>query len=234
LKATNSINEAKTISIKYTSPNSSLVKWFKKRFTLEEERSEFEKTHAKAGKKLSKKFYKKSNESSARKSDILDKIIFPSMVNLIYFFECVNATPKMKELFEKDIITLLDLRKVKDSAEGADRGMEPWVHTFEKNNFARLIYNIVSLDKEWEDKIDFRVAVLYQLQLIINAKVERLMKNEFGSEGQIAKSSKEDFDNVVGWLAMMAKSIPDDLEKDSNRKIVVLPEQEQLKNNMKK
>ena len=223
---TKSTHKAERNISKYYNPNEELILWLQKRQNLEQKRSNFHKSKKNAGKKLPNSFDKKIKESSARKSEILDKIIFPSMANLIYFFECVNATPKMKELFEKDIITLLDLRKVKDSAEGADRGMEPWVHTFEENNFARLIYNIVSLDKEWEDKIDFRVAVLYQLQLIINAKVERLMKNEFGSEGQITKSSKEDFDNVVGWLAMMAKSIPDDLEKDSNRKIVVPPEQE--------
>ena len=52
------------------------------------------------------------------------------------------------------------------------------------------------------------------------------MKNEFGDGNQIYKSAKEDFDNSVGWLAMMVKSIPDDLEKDSNRKIVASTEQD--------
>lgn len=211
---------------KYYNPNEGLVSMLQKRQNLEQERNEFYKSKKNAGKKLSNAFGRKIKESSARKSQILDEVIFPSMANLIYFFECVNATPKMKELFEKDIINLLDLRKVKDSVNLVNEGSVPWVHTFEENNFARLIYNIMSFDTEWKDKIDFRVAVLYQLQLIINAKVEHLMKNEFGSEGQIAKSSKVDFDNVVGWLAMMAKSIPDNLEKDSNRKIVVPPKQE--------
>jgi len=226
MKDNKSGHEAKNKSPKYYNPDSALIDWFQQRLELEEERSIFSKVKAKAGKKLPNTFNSKIKESAAKKSLLLDKIIFPSMTNLIYFFECVNSTPKMKELFERDLINLLDLRKVKDSVELADQGGKPWIHTFEENNFSRLILNVVSLDSEWKDKIDFRVAVLYQLQLIINAKVERLMKNEFGSEGQIAKSSKEDFDNVVGWLAMMAKSIPDDLEKDSNRKIVVSTEQD--------
>ena len=223
MKDTNSIRKAKINLPKYYNPDPMLVEWFRKRLALEEKRSKFSKEEAKAGKKLSNTFYKELKESGARKSEVLDKKIFQSMANLIYFFECIEITPKMRTIFEKDIIKLLDLKKTRDSAEAVGRGMDPWAYTFRENNLARLISNIVSQDIDNKDRIDFRIAILYQLQLIINDKVKRLMKNEFGFGGQIAKSSKEDFDNAAGWLAMMVKSIPDDFEEDYNRDIGFLP-----------
>jgi hypothetical protein len=63
-----------------------------------------------SGKELSNDDKKKFGKSDRMKVYIRDKIIFPSMANLIYFLETISVNPELKELFDDDLKDLFDLR----------------------------------------------------------------------------------------------------------------------------
>ncbi len=208
---------------KYSNPHPDLIDWFQKRLTLEHERKEF----AEKGQKPTNSFHNKIKSSGARKAEFLDEIIFPSMTNLIYFLEALEISPKLKKLFEKDLIKLLDPRFVKDNARGAEMGMNFSSHVFRWNNLARLVSNAVSLnyttEKEEEKVKNFRIALLYQIQSIIRDEVDYIFRKQFGYMGQVAKSAMKDFDSTMGWLAFAAKSISDEVDKEPDRAIGFAP-----------
>ena len=149
------------------------------------------------------------------------------MTNLIYFLEALEISPKLKKLFEKDLIKLLDPRFVKDNARGAEMGMNFSSHVFRWNNLARLVSNAVSLnyttEKEEEKVKNFRIALLYQIQSIIRDEVDYIFRKQFGYLGQVAKSAMKDFDSTMGWLAFAAKSISDEVDKEPDRAIGFAP-----------
>lgn len=221
-KDTNITYKEKNLNPKYFHPDEGLVNWFKERLELLEEKEEFE-LKKDAGEKLLNSFYKKMKASGARKTEILDKIIFPSMANLIYFFETITTSHSLQNLFEKDIKNLLDPRFTKDFAKSSDSSLVPASHQFRKNSMARLISNALSLKTEKKGKMfkSFKIALLFQLQSIIRDNVEMLFQEEYTSKSQITKSASKDFDNTIGWLAFLARSLSDDIDKEGERQIVV-------------
>jgi len=208
---------------KYSNPHPDLIDWFQKRLALEHERKEF----AEKGQKPTKSFHNKIKSSGARKAEFLDEIIFPSMTNLIYFLEALEISPKLKKLFEKDLIKLLDPRFVKDNARGAEMGMNFSSYAFRWNNLARLVSKAVSLNyttgKEEKTVKNFRIALLYQIQSIIRDEVDYIFRKQFGYMGQVTKSAMKDFDSTMGWLAFAAKSISDEVDNEPDRVIGFAP-----------
>jgi len=186
-----------------------------------------EKNLQKKGQKPTKSFHSKIKSSGARKAEFLDEIIFPSMANLIYFLEALEISPTLKKLFEKDLIKLLDPRFVKDEAKGMEMGMNFSSYAFRWNNLARLVSKAVSLnyttDKEEKSVKNFRIALIYQLQTIIRDEVYYIFKKQFGFMGQVTKSATKDFDNTIGWLALAAKSISEEFDKEPDRAIGFAP-----------
>lgn len=219
-KDTDITHEGKNLNPKYFHPDEDLVNWFKERLKLIQKKKEFQ-LKKDAGEKLPNSFYKKMKASGARKTEILDKIVFPSMANLIYFFEAITISPSLQNLFEKDIKNLLDPRFTKDFAKSSGSSLVTASHQFRKNSMARLISNALSLKTEKKEKMfkSFKIALLFQLQSIIRDNVEMLLQEEYTSESQITKSASEDFDNTIGWLAFLARSLSDDIDKEGERQI---------------
>lgn len=209
----------------YYNPDQRLVDWFRKRLELEQEKRQF-KDPKKRGQKPSNKFHKNMKESAARKVDVLDKIVFPSMANLMYFFEAIEISPDLKRLFEKDVKKLLDPKDTHRAAHSVSdmRFQSHW--EFRDNNLYRLLENALSLDfGEKGIKIDtknFRIALLYQLQCLILDSMDRLLQEEYGFFTQISQSALEDYRKAVGWLAFITKSTPD-VKEDHDRKIGFTP-----------
>lgn len=224
-KDTENTNEVKKKPPKYYNPDSSLTSWFQKRYELEKKKRDFEENKTE-GDKLPNSFYKELKESAARKFEILDKIVFPSMANLVYFLEALEISPTLKNLFEKDLIKLLDPRFVKDDAKTRDMGMNSSSYVFRWNNLARLVSKAVSINnvRRRGDTIkDFRVALLYQLQSIINDEVSHILERNYGFSGQITKSAMKDFGNTLGWFALLAKSVSEEADQDPDRALGFAP-----------
>ncbi len=223
VRVTHTKHKESIINPKYSNPHPDLIDWFQKRLTLEHERKEF----AEKGQKPTKSFHSKIKSSGARKAEFLDEIIFPSMANLIYFLEALEISPTLKKLFEKDLIKLLDPRFVKYEAKGMEMGMNMSSYVFRWNNLARLVSKAVSLnyttDKEEKSVKNFRIALIYQLQTIIRDEVKYIFEKQFGYMSQVTKSAMKDFGNTIGWLALAAKSISEEFEKEPDRAIGFAP-----------
>ncbi len=216
----NIMTNAKSESSKYTNPDEKLVAWLQKRLKLEDEIRDMNEEKD-AGKTIVNSIYSRKKESNARKSDILDQIIFPSMANLIYFFETLEKNSEVKKSFEKPLIDLLNPQFTAEHVRKGEIGMPgSTLHMFRNNNLKRLVSNMISIDYEKNDEIlrDFRIALLYQLQLITYDAVKEIFKKEYGVFGQITKSVKEDFEKTIGWLALIAKSGSNEL-KGQNREM---------------
>ena len=212
------MNEEVVSIPKFHNPHPDLIDWFQKRLILEHERKDF----IQKGEKPTNSFHNRLKSSGARKTELLDELIFPAMTNLIFFFEALEISPTLKKLFEKDLIKLLDPRFVKGDVKSREMGMNTsGYYAFRWNNFTRLVSNAVSLDVGTKKApIDnFRISLIYQLQGIIRYEVGRLTEREYGWSGQITKSVTEDIDKVMGWLAFLAKSVSEQADKEPDRVI---------------
>lgn len=98
------VNDAFAYDQPYT-PNASLVKYFFERLQLETERQYL----TLDGKELPQEKKKALHNSERMKNYILNKIVFPSMANLLFFFESVSRDDNLHELFKDDLVELLEL-----------------------------------------------------------------------------------------------------------------------------
>jgi|GEM_PF-6791593 len=221
-KDTKSTQKADDLEIIYYNPDSRMVEWFRKRLILEQEK----KRHRNNGSKPSNKFHKEMKESAARKVEILDKVVFPAMTDLMYFFEALEVSSDLKQLFEKDVKKLLDARFTNKMSDLASDARFQSFYRFRNNNLYRLLSNILSLDfGETGIEIDtknFRIGLLYQLQCLILDSMDGILEEEYGFFSQVSKSAMKDYRSAVGWLAFIAKSISDD-SIDYDRKIGFVP-----------
>lgn len=223
MKSTKITHKASSKETKYYKPDEALVRWFSERLEFEKERKQLQ-SRKKAGGKLPNSFQKKLNNSSARKADILSDIVFPSMANLIYFFEAITMSPQLDKIFEKDLIDLLDPRSTKKAAEWRSESSTPQTSfIFRRNNFARLISAIVMVDRfmleDGKPVKDFRISLLYQMMSIINDKMRAFFESEYGYVNQITKSALTNFQDILGWLALAASVTDDNSNKIPDRDI---------------
>lgn len=228
MESTESMPEPIQEYTKYGQPDEDLVSWFYERLELEKERKQYQHT-IKGGGKLPNSLQKKLNTSAARKGELLNDIIFPSLANLIYFFEGLTFSPNLTKVFEKDLVDLLDPRSSKKSADDRIKGLGMnTTYVFHKNNLARLIAAIVQVDslmiqgKEKPPK-DFRYALMYQIMSIIHDKMQHFFTDEYGWVNQITISAHNDLGAVLGWMALVASVSNDKSEQKQDRGIGFLP-----------
>lgn len=239
MKSTNSKSSPAQDYQKYYQPDEDLVSWFYERLELEKERKQFQ-SRVKGGGKLPNSLQKRLNSSSARKVDLLDEILFPSLANLIYFFEGIAMSPNLNKFFEKDLIDLLGPRWAKKWADERIKGLGMQTSSvFKGNNLARLIAAIVRVDslmiqEDRKPAKDFRFALMYQLMSIIHDKMQNFFTDEYGFVNQITISAHNDLGAVLGWMALVASVSDDKSEQKSDRGLGFLPITLQKTSNLRK
>jgi len=81
--------------------------------------------------------------------------------------------------------------------------------TFRKNNLARLLNAMLEIPmKNFPDQQlveDFRIGLMYQILNIIGDKMDTLFSHEY-SFNQIWKSFWDDYQRMLGWLALLTRS----------------------------
>jgi hypothetical protein len=129
------------------------------------------------------------------KKRILENIIFPSMANLIFFFESVDEDKILEETFKDEIEDLLGIRRTDPSLN--NYGIFFW----------RLVSAIISIDSR-HDKQDFRLKLTHQLHEIICKKVNVMigifLKNEDAKE-----KVRQDMTGAMAWTEMIAADVKD-------------------------
>lgn len=212
LKQSNSIGEGKSYI-----PDETIVNFIQGWLQLHKKKAVL----AKDGKELSEEDKKKIREFDRMKVYILDKFIFQSMANLIYFFEAIASSRRLSEAFEDEIAELLDPGRTREAAEFSGNNMRFNSMQFRSNNLARLIIAMLGIHQDRSDNrkpaTDFRVGLMYQIQNIIGDMMDSLLSNEF-STNQIWRSAMDDYSRMKGWLALLARSI-EDYRDENDRKI---------------
>lgn len=169
------------------------------------------------GKDLTEGDQQKIRDSDRMKVYILDNILFPSMANLIYFFEAIASSKRLSKAFEVEVAELLDPSKAKEASQSSANDMRFSSLKFRRNNLARLISAILAIHndkaKANSPTTDFRVGLMYQIQNVIGDMMDRLIDDEFSFGNQIWRSAISDYQRMMGWLALLARTSEDHHEK---------------------
>jgi len=158
---------------------------------------------------------KSSKTWDKKKFDFIEKL-FQSSADMIYFLEMTAANSKLREVFEKDLEDLLDVRPYRlvhglPSTIGMRTGI-----FLSQTNLIRLIYaSLIPYEKDYKN---FRLKLLTQLQMLIYEKMGSIIQDEYGYSTQIAKSVMEDMQRSLGWVAML--SHPKDYEKENPSRVI--------------
>ena len=120
------------------------------------------------------------------KKRLLDNVIFPSMANLILFFQYMAENEELREIFEDDIRELFGY-------VSADQGKV----------MTGLIESILTWDMD-KDPNNFRLGLMYEIQLIIRSQIFGLADREFSKPELIGARSIIDthMNQAVAWTGL--------------------------------
>lgn len=156
-----------------------------------------------------------SREWDSKKVYYVDKM-FQSLADLIYFLESLANNSELREVFEKDLEELLDVRPYnKTRGLPSNVGVSTGIFLTE-TNLTRLVYaSIIPHQKEFKN---FRLKLLTNLQLLVYEKMHYIMQEEYGMMNQISKSIFEDMNRCLGWVTMLSK--PKEFQKENPNRII--------------
>jgi len=154
---------------------------------------------------------KRFNASARMKVHILKKIIFPAMTNLIYFFERMYENPELRELFEDDLIDLLD----SSGQIPIQARKHPQISgiSIRETMFTRLVMSSILLNTKdsiaLKDTTNFRRKLAQDIQSIIYAKMKEILDSDYGrwTSNQLKKSVSEDIARALNWVLFTTKEV---------------------------
>jgi hypothetical protein len=154
------------------------------------------------------------NKLRQDKKRLLDNVIFPSMANLIVFFEYLAKNPESRDLFEEDIKELFGY------IIGPD---------FDKHKFSDINHNIIRRFLEsvltWDinkDPINFRLDLVNEIYKVFVNYLQYILSKEFGN---LPKFVIDDLSRIEFWTRLHASSYvksgneEKDLHKQSKRPV---------------
>lgn len=152
------------------------------------------------GKDLSKEDLKRLEAIRNDKKRILENVIFPSMANLIFFFESIDQEPILWETFKDDVEELLGVRR---------NGPSPTNYGL---FFVRLFRSILSTHSEY-DKKDFRLRLMHEVHQFIASKM--LIKiiptifQKMRARNYTIRYVDQDMGRALAWTEMISKDVED-------------------------
>jgi len=159
-----------------------------------------------------------STKWNKKKVDNMDKL-FQSMANLIYFLEMTAKHTELREVFEKDLEDLLDIRP-----DSEVKGLSTHLGVMDKGvrltqtNLVRLVYaSLIPHEKEYDN---FRLKLLNKMQGIVFNKMWWILHDKFGIS-QISASVIDDMAKCVGWTSMFVG--PKEYDKTTQKRIIDFP-----------
>jgi hypothetical protein len=172
------------------------------------EKSHIEKKKLKAmageGKVLTQKEKKRLEGIRTDKKRIIENIIFPSMANVLFFFESISQEPTLNETFKEDrnLEDILGIRRHSPSFD--NYGIF----------FVRLLRSILYGGMIGYDKDDFRLRLMHEAHRVINSMVTsklpfafQRMRPEY-SDYSITES-REAMRRALAWTEIMSKDVAD-------------------------
>lgn len=149
------------------------------------------------------------------KKRLLDNVIFPSMANLVVFFEELAKDPELRDLFEEDIKELFgyiigpDFDKHKESLP------------INPNIVRRFLESVLTWDIK-KDPNNFRLDLLNEIYKVFWKQLSYILDTEYG---KTPKFVIDDLSRIEFWTDLYARSYvksgnqDKDLYKQSKRPI---------------
>jgi hypothetical protein len=210
--------EGQTIETKYIPPDPRLIKYIKEKPLVQKRVDQLEsrKRQLQAKNLLSAKEEKELKDIESKlirlksklgvfsddKGDILDKIIFPAMANLTFFFEAVSLIEELD--FEPNIIELFGIRR--DNPRTYD-GHNARSYAF---MFKELMRGMIAIGEMADDgtsgRVDFRLRLIHELQVLIFDKihVQKILDSDKATSVVL-----NDISRAMAWTDMFASRVPD-------------------------
>jgi hypothetical protein len=145
------------------------------------------------GSKVSNKHKREKVKNQNDKVDVLNKIIFPSMANLIYLLEFINRHSELSSLLDKDIDELLGLKGLHWKTGNADERKK-------YSAFQRMMFSLLSYQNK-----NTRLAILniiglelIQQLIILGTEKEPLIGN---------KIILQDLGRALVWIRYITSGI---------------------------
>ena len=152
-----------------------------------------EKNSKEPGSKVSNKHESEKLKNQNDKVDVLNKIIFPSMANLIYLFEFMNKHPEVDKILNKDIDELLGLKGLHWKTGNANERKKYYA-------FQRMMLSLISYQNK-----NTRLAILNIIGLEI---IQQLINLGTEKEPQIANLIIiPDVGRALGWIRRFTSGI---------------------------
>jgi hypothetical protein len=148
-------------------PSETLERYLNDRVTLNRKIQKFKL----AGEKISEDLDREDRNVRRRKVDVLDNHIFPSMANIVIFFEYLAKYPELSKLFEDDVKELFGY--IKDPYDTTKE--TEWDYSQRTDIFKRLIESILTWDKK-NDLHNFRIYLINTLEEIIYENIITLIR----------------------------------------------------------
>lgn len=146
---------------------------------------------------------------------MLDNIVYPSLLNLIVFFECIQKDYNMKKLFQKDFIKLVGMNRMNDIKKTKSLSDKIDSFKYKNNNFSRLVLAMINSvePKSGQTNLDDKIlyAFLYQLQDIVGRTASISMTERFGTKSIFSDDVKNTFFKSIDLLAAMSIDYDDKL-----------------------
>ncbi|MGA9743802.1 MAG: hypothetical protein WBQ16_04235 [Nitrososphaeraceae archaeon] len=178
-------------------PSARLSSYLKEKLSIERYRME--------GKVEDADFTKRKRNNDRMKVEVLDKIIFPSMANIVYYFEQIKNSRELQKVFEEDIQELLLGRK----EDG------PTI-------FKRLLEGILT----WKDYhiikssqfFNFRAELFHIMLEVIFYRVPSILKTELPLQ-VVNTILTQDLGRAWAWTEILRKKTANYDNDEASRKV---------------
>jgi len=221
---------------KYFKTNPTLADYLREKIAIETNREQF----GQLGEKSSKEFDERVKKNNRMKTHVLDKIIFPSMVNLTFFFSIMAKNHNLRLLFDDDIKELLGIKRNEPVTTEYGFMFEYLINTM-------LIWGLnVSPTPEYKNKRDrekdndkknFRIRLIHILQLIVEVNMQFLNPHYLPHSMYSYELIRQDIRRALAWTGLLAGNADDEyyLQVDPKKfEMLSLKSKAQLTPNEKK
>lgn len=134
------------------------------------------------------------------KKRLLENVIFPSMANLVLFFDYLSKYPALRDLFEDDVKELFGF--IGPNAK------------YEDNIIRRLLISILTWDSE-NNPNNYRTELMSSIQYVLYSKIHTLSLFDRNLGESMANGMiNPDFNKVLVWCRFFSSRYNGKLKKD--------------------
>ena len=140
------------------------------------ERLQLERIEADVGDAAGTNLTKKIREMSRMKVHVLNKIVFPSMANIVYFLETVSKNPELQKVFDNDLKELFGIR---------------YPHQFKDKSYSPIIRRLVQAMTFWTENFNEIAEGQKRLDEIAAEHQELINKSDNESQKRLKELADE-------------------------------------------